>query len=95
VKIKFNIVKGVLKDRVVVIVDDSIVRAQPPSNLCSSSGKGAKGSSLPRYRSSHYVSLPVRHGFPTQRELIAYECNGDIDAIANELGVRQSGLSHH
>jgi len=29
--------------------------------------------------------------FPTQDELIAYQCNGDIEAIGKELGVDSIG----
>jgi amidophosphoribosyltransferase len=92
VKIKFNIVKGVLKDRVVVIVDDSIVRGTTSKQLVQLIRQG-------RPKEVHFrvTAPPIMHpchygmDFPTQDELIAYQCNGDIEAIGKELGVDSIG----
>jgi len=92
VKIKFNIVKGVLKDRVVVIVDDSIVRGTTSKQLVQLIKQGQ-----PKEVHFRVTAPPIMHpchygmDFPTQDELIAHECHGDIDAIAKELGVDSIG----
>jgi amidophosphoribosyltransferase len=92
VKIKFNIVKGVLKDHVVVIVDDSIVRGTTSKQLVQLIRQGQ-----PKEVHFRVTAPPIMHpchygmDFPTQDELIAYECNGDVEAIARELGVDSLG----
>ena len=72
VKLKFNTVKGVLKDREVVIVDDSIVRGTTMRNLVRLLREA--GVAKVHVRIS---SPPIRHpchfglDFPTEKELIA------------------------
>jgi amidophosphoribosyltransferase len=92
VKIKFNIVKGVLKDRVVVIVDDSIVRGTTSKQLVQLIRQGE-----PKEVHFRVTAPPITHpchygmDFPTQDELIAHQFGGDVDAIAKELGVDSLG----
>jgi amidophosphoribosyltransferase len=92
VKTKFNTVKGVLKDRVVVIVDDSIVRGTTSKQLVQLVRQA--GPKEVHFRvTAPPIMYPCHYGmdFPTQEELIAYEKDGDIDAIAKELGVDSLG----
>jgi amidophosphoribosyltransferase len=92
VKTKFNIVKGVLKDRVVVIVDDSIVRGTTSKQLVQLIRQAAP-------REVHFrvtappIKFPCHYGmdFPTGAELIANQCGGDIQKIGEELGVDSIG----
>jgi amidophosphoribosyltransferase len=92
VKTKFNIVKGVLKDKVVVIVDDSIVRGTTSKQLVQLIRQAA-----PKEVHFRVTAPPIMHpchygmDFPTQDELIANEKHGDIQAIADELGVDSLG----
>ena len=92
VKTKFNIVKGVLKDRVVVIVDDSIVRGTTSKQLVQLIRQAG-----PKEVHFRVTAPPIMHpchygmDFPTQKELIACEKDGNIDAIAEELGVDSLG----
>jgi amidophosphoribosyltransferase len=92
VKTKFNTVKGVLKDKVVVIVDDSIVRGTTSKKLVQLIRQAG-----PKEVHFRVTAPPITHpcyfgmDFPTQKELIAHECNGDIDAIGRELGVDSLG----
>jgi amidophosphoribosyltransferase len=92
VKIKFNIVKGVLKDRVVVIVDDSIVRGTTSKQLVQLIKQG--GPKEVHFRvTAPPIMYPCHYGmdFPTQAELIANQCNGDIEEIGRDLGVDSIG----
>lgn len=88
VKIKFNTVKGVLLNRDVVIVDDSIVRGNTSKQLVN----------LIREANPHKVHIriasppimyPCFYGmdFPTQEELIANKFKGNIKEIEKELEV--------
>ncbi len=92
VKTKFNIVKGVLKDKVVVIVDDSIVRGTTSKQLVQLIRQAG-----PKEVHFRVTAPPIMHpchygmDFPTQDELIANEKLGDVDAIAAELGVDSLG----
>ncbi len=92
VKIKFNIVKGVLKDRVVVIVDDSIVRGTTSKQLVQLI-RQAQPKEVHFRVTAPPITHPCHYGmdFPTQDELIAHQFDGDIDAIAKELGVDSLG----
>ena len=89
---KFNIVKGVLKDRVVVIVDDSIVRGTTSKQLVQLV-KQAEPKEVHFRVTAPPIMYPCHYGmdFPTQQELIAFQKNGDIQAIAEELGVDSLG----
>ncbi|HEX9007012.1 MAG TPA: amidophosphoribosyltransferase, partial [Bacteroidota bacterium] len=92
VKTKFNTVKGVLKDRVVVIVDDSIVRGTTSKQLVQLVRQAGP-------REVHFrvtappIKFPCQYGmdFPTPEELIANQCGGDIEKIGEELGVDSIG----
>ena len=92
VRTKFNIVKGVLKDKVVVIVDDSIVRGTTSKQLVQLV-KQAEPKEVHFRVSSPPIKYPCHYGmdFPTPKELIANKCDGDVDAIAEELGVDSLG----
>ncbi len=88
VRIKFNIVKGVLEGRTVVIVDDSIVRGTTSKQLVNLI-KEAKPKAIHLRISSSPIMHPCFYGmdFPSKQELIANQMNGDIKAIAKYLGV--------
>jgi amidophosphoribosyltransferase len=92
VKTKFNTVKGVLKDKVVVIVDDSIVRGTTSRQLVQLVRQA--GPKEVHFRvSSPPIMHPCYYGmdFPTPNELIANRCGGDVRKIAEELGVDSLG----
>jgi amidophosphoribosyltransferase len=86
VRIKFNAVGGVVKDRRLVIVDDSIVRGTTLRGLVKRlRDAGAKEVHI------RVSSPPIRHpcfygmDFPTQEELIASKKT--VEEIASFLGV--------
>jgi len=86
VRIKFNAVGGVVKDRRLVIVDDSIVRGTTLKGLVKRlRNAGAKEVHV------RITSPPIRHpcfygmDFPTQEELIASKKT--VEEIAEFLGV--------
>jgi amidophosphoribosyltransferase len=92
VKTKFNTVKGVLKDRVVVIVDDSIVRGTTSRQLVQLIRQA--GPREVHFRvSSPPIMYPCYYGmdFPTPKELIANQCEGEIEKIRESLGVDSLG----
>ena len=92
VKTKFNTVRGVLKDRVVVIVDDSIVRGTTSKQLVQLVKQA--GPKEVHFRvTAPPITHPCQYGmdFPTPKELIANQCGGDIGKIAQELGVDSLG----
>ena len=88
VKTKFNTVRGVLKDKVVVIVDDSIVRGTTSKQLVQLVKQAG-----PKEVHFRVTSPPIKHpchygmDFPTADELIANQCGGDVRRIERELGV--------
>ena len=88
VKTKFNPVKGVLKDKVVVIVDDSIVRGTTSKQLVQLV-KQAEPKEVHFRVSSPPIKYPCHYGmdFPTPKELIANQLNGDVQKIGEHLGV--------
>ncbi len=88
VRIKFNIVKGVLEGRTVVIVDDSIVRGTTSKQLVNLI-KEAKPKSIHLRISSAPIMHPCFYGmdFPSKDELIACQMNGDVKSIEKYLGV--------
>jgi amidophosphoribosyltransferase len=92
VKTKFNTVKGVLQDKVVVIVDDSIVRGTTSKQLVQLV-KQAGPKEIHFRVSSPPIKYPCHYGmdFPTPGELIANRCGGDVDRIASELQVDSLG----
>lgn len=88
VKMKFNTVKGVLKDRVVVIIDDSIVRGTTSKKLIQLI-REAEPKAIHFRVTSPPIKYPCHYGmdFPSKEELIANQCDGDIEKIRRELGV--------
>ncbi len=88
VRTKFNTVEGVLKDRIVVMVDDSIVRGTTARQLVRM--VRAAGAREVHFRvSSPPVVAPCFYGmdFPTRDELLANRFDGDIEAMAAWLEV--------
>jgi len=88
VKTKFNTVRGVLQDKVVVIVDDSIVRGTTSKQLVQLVRQA--GPKEVHFRvTAPPIQYPCHYGmdFPTPKELIANQCGGDVQKIGQELGV--------
>ncbi len=86
VRLKFNPVKGVLRDKRVIVIDDSIVRGTTSKKLCKMIREaGAKEVHL-RISSPPIVS-PCFFGIdmPTRKELIA--SNSSVKRIEKYLGV--------
>ncbi len=88
VKMKFNTVKGVLKDRIVVIIDDSIVRGTTSKKLIQLI-READPKEIHFRVTAPPIKYPCHYGmdFPSKEELIANQCNGDVEKIRQELGV--------
>ena len=88
VRIKFNIVRGVLEGRTVVIVDDSIVRGTTSKQLINLI-KEAGPKEIHLRISSSPIMHPCFYGmdFPSREELIANRYNGDIQKIKEYLEV--------
>lgn len=87
VKTKFNTVKGLIENREVVIVDDSIVRGTTSKALIQLI-KEAKPMKLHCKITSPPITSPCYYGmdFPSREELIAnkHDC---VEGIAKEIGV--------
>lgn len=88
VKSKFNTVKAALKDRIVVIVDDSIVRGTTMKQLVKLV-KEAKPKQIHLRITSPPIIAPCHYGmdFPSMDELIANQCGNDIEKIRQYLEV--------
>jgi len=88
VKTKFNTVKGVIKGRKVVIVDDSIVRGTT-SRLLVRLIREAEPKEIHFRVPSPPIKFPCHYGmdFPSKEELIANRCDSDVEKIRQELGV--------
>ena len=88
VRIKFNVVKGVLEGRTVVIVDDSIVRGTTSKQLVHLI-REANPKSIHLRISSPPIMHPCFYGmdFPSKEELIAHQLNGNIEEIKKYLEV--------
>jgi amidophosphoribosyltransferase len=88
VRCKFNPVRGVLNDRVVVIVDDSIVRGTTCKQLVRMIRDAGAREVHFRVASPQVVS-PCHYGmdFPTADELLANRFGGDVDAMTTWLEV--------
>lgn len=88
VRIKFNIVKGVLEGRTIVVVDDSIVRGTTSKQLVHLL-KEANPKSIHLRISSPPIMHPCFYGmdFPSSQELIAFQKKGNIEEIKNYLEV--------
>lgn len=87
VKTKFNSVKGVIKDNIVVLIDDSIVRGTTSKSLVSLV-RDAKPKELHMRISSPPIKYPCYYGmdFPNYEELIANHYNSE-EEIGNAIGV--------
>ncbi|MCL2039284.1 MAG: amidophosphoribosyltransferase [Bacteroidetes bacterium] len=87
VKSKFNTVKGVIEDRNIVIVDDSIVRGTTSKSLIKLI-RNANPAKLQMRIASPPVVSPCYYGmdFPTKEELIANHFNTE-EEIGKELGL--------
>lgn len=88
VKAKFNTVKSVLKNRIVVIVDDSIVRGTT-AKLLVKLVKEAKPKEIHLRITSPPIISPCYYGmdFPSKDELIANQCSQDLEKIREYLDV--------
>ncbi len=88
VRIKFNTVKGVLEDKKVVLIDDSIVRGTTSEQLVKLI-RDAGARSIHLRISSPPILYPCFYGmdFPSKEELIANKFYGNIEKIEQELGV--------
>lgn len=88
VKIKFNTVKGVLENKTIVIVDDSIVRGTTSKQLVKLL-REAKPKEIHLRISSPPIISPCYYGmdFPSANELIANKFKGDIEQIRKYLEV--------
>jgi len=88
VKMKFNTVKGVLKGRKVVIVDDSIVRGTTSKQLVKLI-REAEPSEVHFRVSSPPIMHPCHYGldFPSENELFANQFDGDVERMRKELNV--------
>jgi amidophosphoribosyltransferase len=92
VRVKFNTVKGVLEDRTIVLIDDSIVRGTTSRQLVKLI-REANPASIHMRVSSPPILHPCYYGldFPSKEELIANRFNGDLDKIKDFLGVDSLG----
>lgn len=92
VKTKFNTVKGVLKGKTVVVVDDSIVRGTT-SKMLVKLLREAEPKEIHFRVSSPPIRYPCHYGmdFPTPDELIANKHDGDVEKIRQELGADSLG----
>ncbi|KAA0210902.1 amidophosphoribosyltransferase [Ignavibacteria bacterium CHB1] len=88
VRTKFNTVRGVLENRKVVMVDDSIVRGTT-SKLLVDLVKKANPKEIHLKITSPPIISPCYYGmdFPSENELIANKNNGEVDGIRRDLGV--------
>lgn len=88
VRTKFNIVKGVLTGRKVVIVDDSIVRGTTIKLLVDLIKKALPKEIHLRITSPPIIS-PCYYGmdFPSKEELIANQYHRNVEEIRKALGV--------
>lgn len=88
VRIKFNTVKGVLEDKKVVLIDDSIVRGTTSRQLVILL-KEAGARSIHLRISSPPVMHPCYYGmdFPSEEELLANRFKGNKNEIGEYLGV--------
>ncbi|MFA5833116.1 MAG: amidophosphoribosyltransferase [Bacteroidota bacterium] len=88
VKTKFNTVKGVLKGKKLVVVDDSIVRGTTSKQLVKLL-KEAEPKEIHFRITSPPIINSCYYGmdFPNREDLIAVKCDEDIEKIRKELGV--------
>jgi amidophosphoribosyltransferase len=88
VKIKFNTVKGVLENKTIVLIDDSIVRGTTSKQLVKLL-REANPKEIHLRISSPPIISPCYFGmdFPSKDELIAHRLNGNISEIKDYLEV--------
>lgn len=88
VRTKFNTVKSILKDRIVVIVDDSIVRGTTMRQLVKLV-KEAKPKQIHLRITSPPIISPCYYGmnFPSKQELIANQLGRDLVKLRQFLDV--------
>ncbi|MGE5683306.1 MAG: amidophosphoribosyltransferase [Bacillota bacterium] len=88
VKIKFNTVRGVLENKTVVLIDDSIVRGTTSKQLVNLI-KEANPKEIHIRISSPPIMHPCYYGmdFPSKEELIANKFDGNVDKIREYLEV--------
>ncbi|MBM4171404.1 MAG: amidophosphoribosyltransferase [Ignavibacteria bacterium] len=88
VKIKFNTVKGVLENKTIVLIDDSIVRGTTSKQLVRLL-REANPKEIHLRISSPPIISPCYFGmdFPSKDELIAHKLDGDISRIKDYLDV--------
>ena len=88
VKIKFNTVQGVLENKTIVLVDDSIVRGTTSKQLVKLL-REANPKEIHLRISSSLIISPCYYGmdFPSKEELIAYKFKSNIEEIRKYLEV--------
>ncbi len=88
VKAKFNTVKSVLKNRIIVLVDDSIVRGTT-AKLLVKLIKEAHPKEIHLRITSPPIIAPCHYGmdFPSKDELIANQCGQNLEEIRKFLDV--------
>jgi amidophosphoribosyltransferase len=96
VRTKFNIVRGILKNRRIVVVDDSIVRGTT-SKMLVQLLREAHPKEIHMRISSPPIMNPCFYGmdFPTRDKLIAHQLGGDVQQICRELGVDSLAYLSH
>jgi amidophosphoribosyltransferase len=87
VRMKFNTVKGVIEGKKVVVIDDSIVRGTT-SKLLIKLIREAGPKEIHVRITSPMIMNPCPYGmdFPSKDELVAVQCDGDLDRIREEIG---------
>ena len=88
VKVKFNTVKGVLRNKKVVVVDDSIVRGTTSKALVKLIREAGPKEVHMRITAPP-ITHPCKYGmdFPSKAELIANDFHSDAKEIGDSLGV--------
>lgn len=88
VRIKFNVVRGALEGRTIVVVDDSIVRGTTSKQLVHLL-REANPKSIHLRISSPPIKHPCFYGmdFPSKDELVAHRMHGNLNEIKNYLEV--------
>ena len=92
VKVKFNTVKGVLRGKKVVVVDDSIVRGTTSKALVKLIREAGPKEVHMRITAPP-ITHPCKYGmdFPSKAELIANGFDSDVKEIGDSLGVESLG----
>lgn len=88
VRIKFNTVKGVLENRTIILIDDSIVRGTTSKQLVKLI-RESNPKSIHMRVSSPQIMHPCYYGldFPSKEELLANRFNGNLEEIKKYLDV--------